>query len=249
MRNRTCPRQHIGELLRRAALFRAVALGFSYPFPGHVARLREALAALGEDSGPTPSGMGINRALRAARREWNQTSETGLQAEYTRLFLGSAPCPPHQTAYGDGRRIAGRAAELADIAGFYRAFGLQTSAVDPDLPDHLCAEVEFYSLLLVKQAYATKKNWMGRRAVTEKALRAFLEHHLGRWVTAFADNLKAQDGAKPLRALARLLQALIEAECRRLKVQPRPLEGRLPFDELQSEAFTCPREGEAFQPA
>jgi len=222
-------------LLHTAALFRLLAHGFVYPEPGHNRSFLRVLAKTAASSADTPS-------LASLKLAWLTAGEALLQAEYGRLFLGRVPCPLHETAYGDGRRIAGRAVELADISGFYAAFGLKLSQADPDLPDHLVSELEFYSLLLVKQAYAGSRRRPAQRAITRKAAHRFLEEHLGRWVGAFVAGLAAQTPAAPYRELARALRALIARECAAVRARPRLREGRPPLDETQADAFVCPHQ-------
>lgn len=224
-------------LLHRAEMFRVLALALAYPQAGH----REAL-------------LRAMRAARAGHREarrvfrdalllaWREPTQEELAAEYARLFLGQGPCSLHETAYGDGRRINGRPVELADIAGFYRAFGLQPAEDNPDLPDLLPTELEFYSLLCVKQVYAAQRRWQGRRRLSEEAARLFLEHHLGRWVGAFADGVQKHTALPAYRELARCLREAVAAECRRLRVWPRLAPGRLPYDEMQADEFLCPHD-------
>ncbi|MGQ0662055.1 MAG: TorD/DmsD family molecular chaperone [Pseudomonadota bacterium] len=238
----------VDSVLARAAVLRALALGFAYPAPGHGARVRRALADLKEISGAGRMSWRVNAALLTARRAWRDAAEPALEGHYVRLFLGNPACPLNETAYGDGRRIAGRAAELADIAGFYEAFGLRLSATDPDLPDHLATELEFLSLLLVKLAYAGCSGWTQRRRASARAAAFFLDDHLGRWVPAFAAGLADQAAPYPYRALAALLATAIEGECRFFRVRPRPAAGRLPGDELQDEPFACPRQTGAIGP-
>ncbi len=166
-----------------------------------------------------------------------------MRAVYARVFLGSGPCPLRESAYGDGRRIAGRPAELADINGFYSAFGLAPSSAEPDLPDHLCSELEFYSLLLMKLAYASERGWRQRRRVAARAAKKFLEDHLGRWIGALAAQLRSCGAASPYRELAECLEGLVAAEVKRLRVHPSSAVGRLPRDLMQDDEFACPRAG------
>jgi TorA maturation chaperone TorD len=224
-------------LLADAALFNLLARAFTYPRPGHQAVVREAFARVGaarRRRGP------VARMLAAAERAWHGADGAALPAEYIRLFLGSGPCPLHETAYGDGRRIAGRPVELADVQGFYQAFGFAQSEHNPDLPDHLCAELEFYSLLLVKQAYARDAEWRARHDIARRAARAFLADHLGRWIPALAQQLAEHGAAEPYRALAALLAAAVAEQCRRRRVAPQLSGGRLPHDVMQDDELVCP---------
>ena len=233
------------RLLGDAALFNLLARAFTYPSPGHQAAVRDAFARVRAARGRRGA---VGRALLAAERAWSAAHEDALAAEYIRRFLGSGPCPLHETAYGDGRRIAGRPVELADVQGFYQAFGFAQSERNPDLPDHLCAELEFYSLVLVKQAYALDADWTERRAVAHRAATAFLDDHLGRWVPALAEQLAEHGAAEPYRALAALLAAAVAEQCRRRRVAPQLASGRLPHDVMQDDELVCPRAPDAPPP-
>ena len=187
-----------------------------------------------------PGFSRIAQAINSACRALRSADETTLRTDYFRLFLGNGPVSLHESAYGDGRRIAGRPHELADISGFYGAFGLRLSDADPNLPDHLGYELEFYSLLLVKQAYADRGGRSLNREVTRRAAKLFLEYHLGRWVEAFVQTLRENEASTPYRELARALEMLIRAEIKRSRVRPFLASGRLPHDVMQDEDLVCP---------
>ncbi len=221
--------------LSRAALLRALAEAFAYPRPASAPRIAAQFGACEAAASPA-----LAHALARARAAWRSAGAERLASQYARLFLGSGPVSLHETAYGDGRRIAGRAAELADIAGFYTAFGFKLSEDDPDLPDHIAAELEFCSLLLVKLASAGGRGWSARRAVTERALRRFVEDHFGRWAGALAAEIGAHAPGGPYAALAGLLPAAAREEVRRLRARPTSLRGRLPRDFMQADDFSCP---------
>lgn len=228
----------VQHLLERAAGIKLVALGFAYPADGLTGAVREAFGQIA--SSPAVLGPGTAVAFDAARMAWSNPEQAALQLEFTRLFSRSAACSPHETSYGDARRIAGHGVELADISGFYEAFGFTLSTETPDLPDHLCAELEFYSLLLVKQAYARHTAATEHDEVTAHAACAFLEHHLGRWIQAFVDGLGEHQAAPAYLPLGRLLLGLIQAECEHQGVYPTLLQGRLPPDFTRQDDFTCP---------
>ncbi len=228
------------QLLNQAALFGLLARGFAYPDSGQRSAMGESFARLLRAQGEHQDFQPLASLLMTTTRYWELAEARGLEEEYVRLFLGSAPCSPHETAYGDGRRMAGRAVELADISGYYAAFGLETSTLQPDLPDHLSAELEFYSLLLVKQAYALTEGWQPQFEISERAARSFLEHHLGRWIEAFVSGLAEQQAPLAYQALGALLQAAIQWELERLGIEPERLEGRLHSDPMQQDELICP---------
>jgi len=227
--------------LQRAALLQAMAHAFAYPEAGHKGRVQARLRRL-RPAGERVADRSLRRAIAGARHAWASVSEDALRAHYGALFLGSGPCPLRETAYGDGRRIAGRTAELSDIGGFYAAFGVRPSAVEPDLPDHLCSELEFCSMLLLKLAHAQARGSASKRRVVARALRAFMHDHLGRWPDAFARELARAAGESPYRPLAAAVALATRIEARRCGARPRPMAGRPADDPMQEEGLNCPRQ-------
>jgi TorA maturation chaperone TorD len=229
--------REVGALLERAGWYRALARTFADPRTQRLDGVADGLDRLR----PGAERACWTELWRPAARAWRSIEPRSLAAEHSRLFQGQAPCPPRETAYGDGRRIGGRQAELADIRGFYEAFGVGPSTSAPDLPDHVSTELEFFALLLLKTAYAAAEGLEEQRQVTERAAQAFLEDHLGRWLTPFRRCLEEHGAAPPYPESARLVEALVEEECKRLDVFPMPAEGVAPHDPTAaSETFSCP---------
>lgn len=229
-------------LLRRAAVFRTLATAFVYPANAHRRMIVKQLEQGKAEGLDAADDRRLLREIKRLKRAWQHADDDELRTEYARLFLGNGPCSLHETAYGDGRRIAGRPAELADINGFYTAFGLQPSATDPDLPDHLCSELEFYSLMLVKLAYAGRNGWTQKKDITQRALKKFLGEHLGRWNNALVREIDTHSAASPYRETAQALETMVKMELKRNGVRPSPVDGRLPHDFMQDENFICPQE-------
>jgi len=231
------------KLLEEAALFRALAAAFRYPDAETRKTVTAMFAALHTGDGTRRRSVARADLLQRVEDAWSATDGAALESEYLRLFHGAGSCALRETAYGDGRRIAGRSAELADIAGFYRAFGLRVAERRPDLPDHLSAELELMSLLLLKEAYAISQGWTERRAIARDAQKEFLASHLGRWVGALADALAANDAPLIYLALVDVVGLAVRRQCRRFRIAPKLAEGRLPRDFMQDDGFDCPRAG------
>ena len=110
-----------------------------------------------------------------------------LQSEYITIFdNGKDSNPIYETEY-DRRRAMAKGTELSDIAGFYHAFGFQldTSLGGMEMLDHVAIELEFYSLMLMKEVHLTEANDAEGVEVVGDATRKFLKDHLGRFIGAF----------------------------------------------------------------
>ena len=131
-------------------------------------------------------------------------------------------CPMNEIEYGDIKADPlFQPHRLADLAGFYHAFGLEMCEDAAERQDHLSIECEFMSVLAAKEAYALQ---MGMNeeplAVCRDAQKKFLREHLGRWTPAFTRRLSRIIGKGPLAALADFTGGFIEADCRRWGVTP-----------------------------
>lgn len=186
--------------LERSAIYELLALGFSYPE-------KEALARLGV----ILDLEGLGAALA-------QTNPEQLADEYLRLFGGAVACPPHETEYEANPFTKAR--QMADINGFYRAFGFQVAEARKVLPDYIGTELEFMSLLCRKEAYALAQGWPDKAAVCADAERKFLQEHLGRWIGLFSRKMQealsegsVMNHARTFyRTLAGLTERFVESE-------------------------------------
>lgn len=127
----------------------------------------------------------------------------------------SKDAPAYETSYGSAH-IFMQSHELADIAGFYRAFGMDPTGLER--PDHLSVELEFMHWLLVKEEHA--RAHADAAEVCREARRAFLRDHLGRWLGAFAGRLRGLGVSKFYAELAERLAAFVREDCEALEVTP-----------------------------
>lgn len=217
----------LGDLARanldRARVYRALARLFCEPDAEWLGalrardlpELRQALARLGVDAALEAPAAEVATSLDAAQVD-------RLRGVYQQTFdaSGGLRCPPNETAHtaDSPHRTVTRTYDLADVAGFYRAFGMEV-APGSERPDHITAELEFMQLLAVKEALAAEmERGEARGAICRDAARAFLRDHLGKWVPRFARQLE-EAAADPLYAAAgRLLDGFVAFDADRLGV-------------------------------
>jgi TorA maturation chaperone TorD len=237
------PARHVSEReqsLATATVCRLIADGFSEPDTLLIDAVRTTARDLVQGAGPRPVAPAYAPTLRAVLRAWRAVSAECLGAEYSRLFLGAGLVPLREGGYGDGLRFAGQPIDIADLNGFYRAFGFEVSASAPNPPDHLGTEVEFLSLLHIKRAMALDRGRRREVRIVDHAMARFLEDHLARWVGAFGLALREAGAGATYVLLAELAGKVVSAECARLGVRPRAAGRGTAIDPMESDELICP---------
>ncbi|MEM1944403.1 MAG: molecular chaperone TorD family protein [Nitrososphaerota archaeon] len=120
-------------------------------------------------------------------------SDSDATSDYVRLFeMGVAP--PCETTYTCKENPELKTYELADIAGFYRAFNLKQAL---GTPDHIRAELEFTAVVLVKELLAHESADIEAAMICREARRKFYLEHLAQWVGELARRVR-ENARKPL---------------------------------------------------
>jgi DMSO reductase family type II enzyme chaperone len=131
-------------------------------------------------------------------------------------------CPLNEIEYGDlNADPLFQPHRLADVAAFYRAFGMEVADSATERPDHIGMELEFMSLLAAREAYALEHQWDDADiALGHDAQKQFLREHLGRWSPAFARRLARAATDSTLVALAEFTGDFVTAESARFGLPP-----------------------------
>jgi nitrate reductase assembly molybdenum cofactor insertion protein NarJ len=203
------------EYLNSPAPFVLASIMTSYPDEGFSDSVQMVMTE-GEVELPAAFKSELDGILGSAE------SMDDLRSEYIDVFdRGRASNPLYETEYGRERTMF-KASELADLGGFYKAFGFELAddSMARDMIDHVAIELEFYALLVMKQhALAEAGDAEGQEIVLD-ARKKFLDSHLGRFVGAIAE----RPGVQESRFYSRLIpwcRDLVAGECRLLGVEPK----------------------------
>ena len=198
--------------VRRAVAYTFLAHCFAYPDESAVAAMQEAAQAATPFVAGTPLAGLMALASTARSKE--------IEADHVRLFtLSSSPdCPSFESAFFSGDPIQ-QTNRMADIAGFYRAFGVDAGA--PGFrPDDICVELEFMGYLCRKQVYAAEHLGAPRVGQTLRAQRMFLEEHLGQWAGALGGRIAVRADHEFYREAGTALAHWISEDCQLLRAFP-----------------------------
>ncbi len=193
----------------RSSLYHWLAAALSFPTP----ELSEAFASgrlwdeLEETASALPFQLPADDGLGADPTLGHEE----MEQQYIRLFdvgPGRPPCPLYEGSHRRGRQEI-----MEDLVRFYEHFGLRHQ--EGDLPDHLCAELEFMHYLAFKQAAALHAG--ADCEAYRLAQRDCLSRHLNRWLPRLRARLEQLDPPPLYLSLARLAEEACRLDLRFLK--------------------------------
>ncbi len=195
----------------RAAAYGLLAAALEYPRPEARSRIDGALPAAAAGARCLPPGC--RGPLRRLAAELHAIGADDAERAYLRVFghAGTPTAVPYEAAYVT-TNVFQETDVLADVAGFYRAFGL---APDRERPDHVRLELEFAHILCFKEGYARRHHGAAEVAICDDGQRAFLAAHLGRWAETFFRRLRASSDGTHYALVADLGEAFCGGEAAR----------------------------------
>jgi putative dimethyl sulfoxide reductase chaperone len=186
------PPSDIGPWLERASGWMFASLAFLPPSAVRLNGMRALLPQLPEVVRPAASQI-----LALPLEEW--------EPEFFSV-LGPSGCPACESSY-ERAAMASRGPLLADVAGFYKAFGYSPEP-PREVPDHVAVELDFLSFMAVKIAYAYFEHSEVDAGTTLDAYESFRTTHLDAWIAPLCTAL-TETGSPQYQSIARFLQALM----------------------------------------
>lgn len=210
-------RSAIHHALARSFVYRYLAKAYEDPTPANWQWLTEPTTLASLHSAAGQLGGAVRAAAESLGRHIHSAAFDTFLGAYLTAFGHAArgSCPLNEIEYGDIKADPlFQPHRLADLAAFYRAFGLEIAPDAGERHDHLGLELEFLCVLSAKDAYALENQLdAADHDLCREAQRKFLREHLGRWTPAFARRLAAATSDPTLHGLAEFTRTFVESEC------------------------------------
>ena len=202
------------------------------------------------DSEPLQEKRPVNltQSAKAWMATFSRLDLASLQDAHGRLFGHTArgTVTPYETEYGQ-QGLFQQPQQLANLTGFYRAFGLKVRQDERERPDHIACQLEFQEFLARKQAYAISQGEQSMLEESQRAARLFLKDHLARFGRAFGYRLSKEDPGGFLGMAGDFLFDLLTLECRRLEIEAGPITLSLRSPEEDNVPMACSSESDLVQ--
>lgn len=182
----------------RAIALRLVSTGFGYPDAAWRVRF-DALMQAARNTRAVPTA-GLNKLEKAL----DAVTPSELEGQHFRLF-GPAPVCPLELAFHATKDPNGQSKTIADLAGFYKAFGVESA----ERADGLPAILEFLAYLEIKRVHAELNGWAEKRDIAVDASEKMRGELVFKTVSVIARKLSAAGAPEFYLQLAALCRSLL----------------------------------------
>ncbi len=137
-----------------------------------------------------------------------------LSVDFAELFVGPFKllAPPYGSVYLEDSMMMGDS--TVDVRNCYESEGLDI--VIKDAPDHIAIELEFVYCLVARQIEAARDANLQVLQSCRLKQSSFLQAHLGRWISEFAENVKNNAKTEFYSRLAGLTEAFVKNDIKTL---------------------------------
>ena len=134
-----------------------------------------------------------------------------LRKDYSKLFVGPYKllAPPYGSVYLEGTAtVMGKS--TVDALYQYKREGVDVRL--KEAPDHIAIELEFMFFLISKELEAIRDSNLSDAEAYQEKQKAFLEVHLGKWISQFAEKVKANAETEFYKNLTDLTKSFVEED-------------------------------------
>ena len=221
-------------------LYKLLSLGLAYPEENNWAMIERQFKM----SENLFEGEMLSR-LNSFKEYFNKNRHgiDDIKSEYLNIFDVGRKISPYETEYMT-EKLSRKPFELADIAGFYTAFGLGVTEGmrNKEALDHISIELEFMAILAWKELCALENGQEENVKIVRDAKLKFLKEHLAKWGFFFCRQIYDLESNGFFIRLARLLELVLILECQRYSLDASIFDkqiSREPYNGVRSEKLTC----------
>ena len=194
------------RLVERAAWYETLSALFRPPTDETIVTLESGVDKLSDGANEVTVGL-LQELSNRAREQGLE----GLLREHARLFVGAGMCRANEVDYEP--LSFSMTEKLADVAGFYEAWGYEITPGVGQRGDFAGIELEFTGLLLLKQAYAEENGWQEQAEIAAEAAGKFITAHVTNWMPLLCDRINSlTDGQGIIGAGGAVLRAHMGSE-------------------------------------
>ena len=221
-------------------LYKTLSLGLAYPEENNWAMIAKQFK-ISEDLFEGEMLSRLNSFKEYFTKNRHRIDD--IKSEYLNIFDVGRKISPYETEYMT-EKLSRKPFELADIAGFYTAFGLSVTEGmrNKEALDHISIELEFMAILEWKELCALENGQEENVKIVKDAKLKFLQEHLMKWAFFFCRQIYGLEGDGFFIRLARLLELVLILECKRYSLDVSIFDKQIsmePYSGVRSETLTC----------
>lgn len=221
-------------------LYKILSLGFSYPEEKNWIMLEKMLSE---------SERLLDGEILAKLKDFknylinNRDRIDNIKSEYLNIFDIGRKISPYETEYLT-EKISRKPFELADISGFYSAFGfsINEDMTNKESADHISVELEFMAIIALKEEYARKAKQKDNENIVHDAGRKFLNDHLARWGFYYCRQIQELERGSFYKKLGSILESVLSIECDRYGLDASSFKKKIDrdlYEGVRDEVLAC----------
>ncbi len=132
---------------------------------------------------------GLSNSFQKIMAQLSTKNLKNIKDEFVDVFghTLSKQIAPYALEHLKNEDVFFRTQKLADLNGFYKAFGMEVESIER--ADHISTQTEFLSYLLLKERLAERDELIEKMDVCQDAFTQFQKDHFLDWTMMFAENL------------------------------------------------------------
>ena len=154
----------------------------------------------------------LSKSFQMLMSKLDEKKKEDIRNEFVNVFghTLSKQIAPYALEHLKNSDVFFRTQKLADLNGFYNAFGMEVESIER--ADHISTQTEFLSFLLLKELLAVQNDLHDEKEVCEKAFAEFNNDHFLDWTKMFSENLADKVDGVFYSLAGKFLLTFIESE-------------------------------------